>query len=178
MVPEPHERLSAPRSLATRILVAATVLLTLFLGMTFVALDLAFRRAAEQALEDVLDSQVLGLLTAADERRDASLELPAGLPETRFSRPGSGLYARVTTDRGEPVWLSPSAIGLVLPESGNLDPGRPEYRVEYQRILPLNRGLDRDQAGYVSQTDPDRSRLVGQWSDLFWTFGREPLVQR
>ena len=130
MVTDQNEHLSSSHSLTTRILVAATALLALFLGLTFVALDLAFRRASEQALEDVLDSHVLGLLTAADETDGAQLELPEGLPETSFSRPGSGLYARVATDRGDLIWLSPSALGLTLPESGNLDPGRPEYRIE------------------------------------------------
>ena len=130
MVAESHDGLSAPRALGTRVLVASTGLLALFLGLTFVGLDLAFRRAAEQALEDVLDSQVLGLLAAADEADGGTLELPLGLPETRLSRPGSGLYGRVTTARGEPVWLSRSSLGLELPASGNLDPGRPEYRIE------------------------------------------------
>ena len=76
MVAESHDGLSAPRALGTRVLVASTGLLALFLGLTFVGLDLAFRRAAEQALEDVLDSQVLGLLAAADEAGNGTLELP------------------------------------------------------------------------------------------------------
>jgi two-component system sensor histidine kinase PhoQ len=130
MVAESHDRLSPPRALRTRVLAASMGLLALFLGLTFLGLDLAFRRAAEQALEDVLDSQVLGLLSAADETDARSLALPVGLAETRLSRPGSGLYGRVTSARGDPVWLSRSALGLELPPSGNLDPGRPEYRVE------------------------------------------------
>ncbi len=126
----PHDRLSPPRALGTRVLAASLALLALFLGLTFAGLDLAFRRAAQQALEDVLDSQVLGLLAAADEGPGGTLEIPAGLPETRLSRPGSGLYGRVTTPRGDPVWISRSAVGIVLPPGGNLDPGRPEYRTD------------------------------------------------
>jgi two-component system sensor histidine kinase PhoQ len=128
MVAGSNDGLKAPRALGTRVLAASMGLLALFLGLTFAGLDLAFRRAASQALEDVLDSQVLGLLAAADEGPGHTLELPPGLPETRLSRPGSGLYGRVATPRGEPLWISRSALGLTLPPSGNLDPGRPEYR--------------------------------------------------
>jgi two-component system sensor histidine kinase PhoQ len=128
MVAGSNDGLRVPRALGTRVLAASMGLLVLFLGLTFAGLDLAFRRAASQALEDVLDSQVLGLLAAADEASGHGLELPTGLPETRLSRPGSGLYGRVATPEGETVWVSRSALGLTLPPSDNLDPGRPEYR--------------------------------------------------
>ncbi len=102
-------------SLSTRVLVAATVLLVVFFGFAFVALDLAFRRAAEASLEDLLQSQVMGLLAAADPVADGMLGLPDALPETRFSRPGSGLYGRVIDEQDETVWSSRSALGLRLP---------------------------------------------------------------
>lgn len=108
-------------SLRTRVLVTASVLLTLFFGATFIALDLGFRRTAERALQDLLRSNVLGLLAAAD-AAGGGLRLPEGLPETRFSRPGSGLYGLVTDAAGDVVWRSSSALGLDLPRPL---PGRP-----------------------------------------------------
>lgn len=107
--------MKGPGALTTRVLVAATILLLVSFGLAFVALDLAFRRAAEASLEDLLQSQVMGLLAAADPVGDGMLELPDELPETRFSRPGSGLYGRVIDDQDETVWTSRSAIGLRLP---------------------------------------------------------------
>jgi two-component system sensor histidine kinase PhoQ len=116
--------MTRPGALTTRVLVSATLLLTLFFGLTFAALDLGFRRAAERALEDLLESQVLGLLTAADPATEGVIALPDSLPETRFSRPGSGLYALVTETAGETVWVSPSALGLRLPAPAPETPGR------------------------------------------------------
>lgn len=127
--------MTRPGSLTARVLVSATLLLTLFFGLTFAALDLGFRRAAERALEDVLESQVLGLLTAADPATEGVIALPDSLPETRFSRPGSGLYALVTETAGETVWVSPSALGMRLPAPAPDTPGR----IEFQR-LTLNDG--------------------------------------
>jgi len=111
-------------SLSTRVLVAATILLLVFFGFAFIALDLAFRRAAEASLEDLLQSQVMGLLAAADPVEGEMLGLPDTLPETRFSRPGSGLYGRVIDEQDETVWTSRSALGLRLPAVIPEEPGR------------------------------------------------------
>ena len=121
-------RVKVGRSLSTSVLAAATVLLLVFFGLAFAALDVAFRRAAEHALEDVLESQVLGLLAAADPGTADTLELPADLPEPKFSRPGSGLYGRLIDDQDETVWLSRSAVGLRLPAFTPAQPGRIEFR--------------------------------------------------
>jgi len=115
-------------SLSSRVLAAATVLLIVFFGLAFAALDVAFRRAAERALEDVLESQVLGLLAAADPGQSDMLNLPPDLPETKFSRPGSGLYGRLIDGQEETVWISRSAIGMRLPAFIPDAPGRAVFR--------------------------------------------------
>ncbi|MGD8511291.1 MAG: ATP-binding protein [Gammaproteobacteria bacterium] len=112
------------RALSTRVLTAATFLMILFFATAFVALDLAFRRAAESSLEELLQSQVMGLLAAADPADDHMLRLPETLPEARFSRPGSGLYGQVIDDQGETIWTSASALGLRLPTRIPQDTGR------------------------------------------------------
>lgn len=104
-----------PRSLSTRVLAAATLLLLFFFGLAFAALDVAFGRAARSGLEEVLQSQVLALLAAADPGEAHMLVMPAGLPESRFARPGSGLYGRLIDGQDETVWVSDSAVGLRLP---------------------------------------------------------------
>ncbi len=117
-----------PVSLTRRVMLGATLLLGVFFGFAFVALDEGFSRAAEQALEDLIESQVLGLLTAADPGPQRQLVLPNALPEARFSRPGSGLYAQVTEADGETVWISESATGLRLPAPAPKAPGRILFR--------------------------------------------------
>ena len=79
-------RMTGPGSLSARVLLGATLLLLVFFGLAFGALDLAFRRAAEASLEDLLQSQVMGLLAAADPVEGGLLALPEALPESRFSR--------------------------------------------------------------------------------------------
>ncbi|MGB5210726.1 MAG: ATP-binding protein [Gammaproteobacteria bacterium] len=171
-----------PASLTRRVMLGATLLLGVFFSFAFVALDGAFRRAAEQALEDLLESQVLGLLTAADPGASARLILPNALPETRFSRPGSGLYAQVTEADGETVWISASATGLRLPAPAPDAPGRilfktvelddgtellnASLRVEWEFdddsvrafVFSVASGLD----GYRAQIKQYRTRL-GSW---------------
>lgn len=112
------------RALSTRVLTAATLLMIVFFAAAFVALDVAFRRAAESSLEEVLQSQLMGLLAAADPAEGHMLRLPETLPEARFSRPGSGLYGQVIDDQGETIWNSASALGLRLPTTIPQDTGQ------------------------------------------------------
>lgn len=119
----------------------ASLALAGFLGLTGVALDRAFRNSAEYSLRDFLQTQVYGLLAAAELRGDNSLSMPSSLPEPRLSRTGSGLYARVTSDAGETIWKSPSALGIDLDAgdvTGTPAPGEFRFRrVETESGQPL-----------------------------------------
>lgn len=107
------------RSIRTRVLLAASLALAGFLGLTGVALDRAYRNSAEYSVRDFLQTQVYGLLAAAELGPDNALSMPNSLPEPRLSQANSGLYARVTRASGETVWKSPSTIGIDL----NIDSG-------------------------------------------------------
>jgi len=112
-------------SLSARLLVSVSVLLLFFFGATIVVLDTAFRKAGEQAREDILDGHLMQLLAAAEPDADGVLDLPPDLPEARFGNIGSGLYAELRDESSEIVWRSRSALGLdiplgVIPEPGNL----------------------------------------------------------
>jgi two-component system, OmpR family, sensor histidine kinase PhoQ len=110
-------------SLNSRLLIAASVVLVGFLGLTGVALDQAFRDSAETALKDRLLGYVYTLLAAADLQADVMLHLPQDLPEGRFSQAGSGLYAQILSNDGRQYWQSPSMLGVDLPRPGPLPPG-------------------------------------------------------
>jgi two-component system sensor histidine kinase PhoQ len=115
-----------PLSLNVRLLLAASVALIAFLGATALALDAAFRDSAADAARDRLQGHVYTLLAAADIDADGGLFLPEAIPEARFSRPASGLYAQVSGD--DFIWQSPSMLGGVrqLP-AAPLEPGADRF---------------------------------------------------
>ncbi len=97
-------------SLHGRLLLASVLVLAGFLGVAGVALDQAFRRSAEAGLRERLMGHVYALLAAADEDSRGRMVLPQTLPDPRFSKPDSGLYARVDGEDGY-RWRSPSLAG-------------------------------------------------------------------
>ncbi len=111
-------------SLHARLLVAASLVLTAFLGLTGLSLDRAFRASAETAVHDRLQGYVYVLLAAADLGPNGVLQLPDALPDARFSTPASGLYAEVTANHGTMRWRSHSALGVTAPFPDDLAPGR------------------------------------------------------
>ncbi|HSD70253.1 MAG TPA: ATP-binding protein [Woeseiaceae bacterium] len=102
-------------SLSSRLLISVSLLLLFFFSVTIVVLDIAFRKAGEQAQQDILDGQLMSLLAAAEPNIYGELQMPPDLPEPRFSSVDSGLYGELRDDSGEPVWKSQSALGLNLP---------------------------------------------------------------
>lgn len=114
-------------SINTRLLAAASLVLAAFLGLTGWVLDHAFRDAAETALRERLQAHVYALLAAADLNASGELRLPDALPEPRFSTPGSGLYAQVRRADNNPVWRSPSAVGLEIVWPAVTDAGKPHF---------------------------------------------------
>jgi len=102
-------------SLSARLLISVSILLLFFFGVTGVVLDTAFRKAGEQAREDVLEGHLMAILAAAEPSDNGDLVMPPDLQESRFSAIGSGLYAEIRDSGGNTVWLSRSALGLAIP---------------------------------------------------------------
>ena len=102
-------------SLSARLLISVSVLLLFFFGVTGVVLDTAFRKAGEQAREDVLDGHLMAILAAAEASDNGDLVMPPDLQESRFGSIGSGLYAEIRDSNGDPIWRSRSALGLSIP---------------------------------------------------------------
>ena len=100
-------------SLHGRIVLAATLILTAFLGITGMVLDKAFRDSAETALKEKLQGQLYALLAAADPDARGRMQLE-DLPDPRLAVPGSGLYAEIVRTDGSHRWRSPSAVGREL----------------------------------------------------------------
>jgi two-component system sensor histidine kinase PhoQ len=118
-------------SLRARVVASAAAVLALFILLTSLALEQAFRDTAESSREERLLAQIF-LLMAAAEAENEGLVFPEALAEARFSLPGSGLYARVFDAAGRLVWESDSAIGTPEPSPMALVPGdrRLEFRTD------------------------------------------------
>lgn len=106
-------------SLQTRLVVAGSLILVAFLGLTGFALDRAFRESIETATIDKLKGQIYGLLGTADVDRRGRLRLPESLSDPGLSDPDSGLYAQVQGENGAYSWQSPSMVGR---DPGKIDP--------------------------------------------------------
>ena len=98
-------------SLNARLLLASSVVLAAFLGVTGLVLDRAFQASTEAALRDRLQGHLYALLAASDLDKGGVLGLPAELPDPRFSLIGSGLYAELVSSTGAPLWRSKSLLG-------------------------------------------------------------------
>ncbi len=106
-------RLRGPHSLRGRLLLSATLVLVIFLGLTGAVLDSAFRDSAEQSVSERLLLHVYGLLAVSDQA-EGQLTLAESLPEPRFNRLGTGVYGIVLNDADQELWRSPSALDLPL----------------------------------------------------------------
>jgi len=115
-------------SLHSRLLLAASLVLAGFLGATGLALDKAFRISAEAALQDRLQSHVYALLAAADEDANGRMIPAQELPEPRFSKPDSGLYAVISSHDSQSLWYSSSLTGRDLGLKEQQKPGERSFR--------------------------------------------------
>ena len=105
-------------SLRLRLLLSAALTLILFLGLTGIVLDQAFRQSAWQNVESTLTAQVYGLIAVADQQGDL-LYLPEFVQEPGFNRLGSGLFGLLLDGKGRELWRSQSAV--VIDYSGLID---------------------------------------------------------
>src|SRR3569833_2656890 len=115
-------------SLTTRLLIAGSIVLTAFLGVTGYTLDHAYRARAEQSLQERLQAHALGLIASAELRDIGQLYILDTLPEARYSRPNSGLYAQITSYDGQLRWRSISLEPLGVELISGVAPGDKRFR--------------------------------------------------
>lgn len=120
-----------PLSLQVRQLLAASLGLIAFLGLTGYSLDRAFTETAQSALRERLADLVRGYVSGTEILRDQAVLTPDTPPDQRFMIPGSGLYASI---RGANVrWESASSLGRDLPPVDFLPPGK----VRFEGPMPI-----------------------------------------
>jgi len=112
------------KSLRARLLLAATLVLVVFMLLCGAGLDQAFRSTSIQVQRDKQLGLIFALLGAAEFDDSGGVRINSGtLPDPRLGRVQSGLEALVFNERGKVIWRSPSFAGdvpeLLAPEVGN-----------------------------------------------------------
>jgi two-component system sensor histidine kinase PhoQ len=111
-------------------------------GVAAWALDSMYRDLGLRARRDVLDAQVIALISSADIDSEGRLA-PENLAEPRLAAPGSGLYAEIVSSRGS--WRSPSALGSGLNLAAAPITGERQFEyaklADGTRVLGLSLGI-------------------------------------
>ncbi len=177
-------RIDPEPSVSRRLLFAVAVPLILFFALTVVALDTVFRNLAAASLRQVLEEQVVALVTAVD--LDPRGELVVNLldPDSRLDLPNSGQYATLRDANGRLLWRSPSLAGTGLVLGGRVPQGTVDFRYleahDGTQVAELSEGL---QWEYGSGPEKTAKRLVftvavstaPQMRQL-WAFRREMAI--
>ncbi|MBL4572014.1 MAG: GHKL domain-containing protein [Gammaproteobacteria bacterium] len=99
---------SSNYSIQTRLVISFSILLFVFLGLTGVVLDRAFRNSIEAGASERLQVQIY-LLLAAAEFSDDEFYFLEDLREPRFNQLNSGLYGFISRSSLGELWRSDSA---------------------------------------------------------------------
>lgn len=125
-------------SLRARVVLWIGVALTLLFAVTIVGLDLAFSGTTNRAVEEYLQSQLLGLIALAQEDATGELSLPADAINPEFQVADSGLFAVLWDAEGYPFWRSPSVIEWRFDIRDVPAPGEQrQFRIRPEGLPPL-----------------------------------------
>lgn len=129
--------------------------LVLFFLLTGLGLDYLFRDQVARSMGDLLEQELVSLVTAVESTPDGALSVHVSDPESRLATPGSGHYAQINDGLGRALWSSPSLAGtqvqLGAPAGVGVREGGIVDDVAGARLHVLRRGLRWEDA-------PGRSR--------------------
>lgn len=103
------------RSIRTRLLVAAAVVLLAFIAGAGLAVQRAHADSVRAVHFGRLQTTIYLLLARAELDDAGALVMPPGFAEPRLTLPQSGLYASIRNVRLDERWLSPSTLGADPP---------------------------------------------------------------
>ena len=109
-------------SLRKRLVLVASLVLIIALGLVGLALNSANYHSAVSSLHSRMESYVYLVLGAMEVSRNGRLELEGDFADPRLSQPSSGIYVQV---RGrQEAWSSASSLGLQWPPLEPAEPGQ------------------------------------------------------
>lgn len=111
------------KSLRSRLILTASLVLTFFILIAGYTLDRAFYESAEASLQENMNTQLTLLLAGTEVENPNDIDMPSRLLETKFSLPSSGLYAMIVNEKGKLLWKSLSTVGVTLPAPIIVPPG-------------------------------------------------------
>ena len=129
-------------SLSRRLLFSVSVPLALFFGVMMFLLDSGFRAESDRTLHELLDSQMVSLVAAAEPAPGGGYAPPTQDMDPRLTRPRSGLFAQIRSIKHQ--WRSPSTAGTTLDFGPLLAQGDRSYSytiVGHDRVAIESRGL-------------------------------------
>jgi two-component system, OmpR family, sensor histidine kinase PhoQ len=132
-------------SLRARLLLAASVVLSIFIVVAGLALENAFYKSAEQSLRENLRTQLNLLMAGAELDAQGNIDMPARLLDTKFGLPSSGLYGIIVDPQHKAVWKSLSTVGIKIPEAQFLPAGETvieKLSLAGEDYLTLSYGVD------------------------------------
>ncbi len=101
-------------SITVRLLLAAALLMTVFIGVTTLAIQHTVDQRARQALQERMQGQIYALLGVTEIDASGQINIHASdLPNGLMRQPASGTYAEVRDIEERQVWRSPSLAGSI-----------------------------------------------------------------
>jgi two-component system, OmpR family, sensor histidine kinase PhoQ len=97
-------------SLSRRLLISVSIPLALFFGVMMWVLDSGFRALSTRSVQEVLDSEMVSLIAAAEPQPNGGYAPAPHALDPRLASPRSGLYAQIRSQRHQ--WNSASTAGL------------------------------------------------------------------
>jgi two-component system, OmpR family, sensor histidine kinase PhoQ len=132
-------------SVSRKLVLAVAVPLVLFCVLTLVVLDYLFKDISNKAQRELVEQQLVSLVSAIEANSDGSIDVRVLDPESQLLTPGSGHYANVTDRSGVALWSSPSLAGIQLDFGAPIASGERRYAVQTladgTRLQTLSRGL-------------------------------------
>ena len=110
-------------SIHSRIIFSALIILILFMSLTALVLEKAFRENVENAQREYLRTQIYTLLATAEINDESQLQLPQEIAEPRLNISESNLHARVMTVSDKIVWQSKSMLNTKIPLPSRIKTG-------------------------------------------------------
>jgi two-component system sensor histidine kinase PhoQ len=164
-------------SLSRRLLFSVTVPLALFFGVMMFILDTGFRAMSDLTLHELLDSQMVALVAAAEPAPGGGYAPPTQDLDPRLARPRSGLFAQIRSIKHQ--WRSPSTAGTTIDFGPLLAQGDRTYSYAefgHDRVAIESRGLQfEDDAQNTRSLTFSVAVSLTPYEDALWRFRQKML---
>lgn len=185
------QQISAPNSIARRLLIASLLVLPLYLAATGWFFARSFAASQQSSAQERLRVQFYALLGAVEFDAEG-IKVGNHSGDPRLRQLNSGLYAVIQHPQGELLWQSPSSVGIDLnqqllatdnpPHIGNerfdsISAAMPLSRFQYQTVWETDDGEDMPLIFTILEDQTaQRSELLAFLRELWFGLGSAALL--